>query len=314
VVRAAVCDSCGEAEPVYRQAYSGVRLCAGCFKESVERRVRRTISRHGLLREDDRVVVAVSGGKDSLTLLRILARIEQRFPRVRLLAVSIDEGIPGYRDEALRLVHETCARLGVEYRVYSFEELFGLGLVEAIRRGVLQRLGVGACTLCGVWRRKAINVAAEEAGATVVATAHTLDDIVQTYFMDILRGEFPRAPIGLRREVGGVTPRIAPLRAIPEEEVVLYAYLSGIPFQEAPCPNAPHSQRDLVRSFLARFGARYPGSLFAALKAIESRIEPHSAVFTACRICGEPTSRGVCRACEFELAASDVLAEEARLF
>ncbi|MEM1923304.1 MAG: TIGR00269 family protein [Nitrososphaerota archaeon] len=297
------CSVCGDAA-VYRQVYSGVSFCSACFKESIERRVRKTISKYGLLREDDRILVAVSGGKDSLSLLKVLAKIERAFPRSSLVAVSIDEGIAGYRDESLQLASELCRRFGVEHRVYSFEELFGSSLDRLVRGGELNRLGLGACTLCGVWRRKAISMAARELSATVVATAHTLDDIVQTYFMDILRGSFPRAPIGLRREGEGIIPRVAPFRQIPEEEVVLYAYLSKIPFQETPCPNAENSQRDMVRNFLAKFEAKYAGSLFAALKTIESNIRPLEGALKACQFCGEPTSRDVCRACELEIAVS----------
>ncbi len=308
-----VCGVCRESQPVYRQVYSGVSFCASCFKKSVEKRVRKTISRYSLLREDDRILVAVSGGKDSLSLLKILAKIEREYPRASLVAVSIDEGIPGYRDEALRLAADMCRRLGVEHRVYAFEDLFGISLSEAMSRGVLGRLGLGACSLCGVWRRKAISLAARELKATVVATAHTLDDIVQTYLMDILRGEFPKAPIGLRREGNGIIPRIAPLRLIPEEEVVLYAYLSRIPFQEIPCPNAQNSQRDLVRTFLAQFESRYPGSLFAALKTIESGIMPREGGLTPCQVCGEPASKAICRACELESQVSSLLAEKGRL-
>ncbi|GBC70537.1 tRNA 2-thiocytidine biosynthesis protein TtcA [Candidatus Calditenuaceae archaeon HR02] len=308
-----LCDVCKGAQPIYRQVYSGVSFCDSCFKKSVEKRVRKTISRYSLLREDDRILVAVSGGKDSLSLLKILAKIEKTYPRASLVAVSIDEGIPGYRDEALRLAADMCRRLGVEHRVYTFEDLFGVGLTEAMSRGILSRLGLGACSLCGVWRRKAISLAARELKATVVATAHTLDDIVQTYLMDILRGEFPKAPIGLRREGNGIIPRVAPLRLIPEEEVVLYAYLSRVPFQETPCPNAQNSQRDLVRTFLAQFESRYPGSLFAALKTIESRIVPREEALTPCQVCGEPASKTICRACELESQVSRLSGEMGQL-
>ncbi len=308
-----VCSFCGSGRAVYRQSWSGAVFCAACFKESVERRVQRTISRYGLLREDDRIAVAVSGGKDSLALLRILWKIEKAFPRAQMVAVSIDEGIPGYRDEALDLASSICQRLGVEHRVYSFSDLFGLGLTEGEEAGLLSRLGVGPCTLCGVWRRKAISVAAKELGATVVATAHTLDDIVQTYIMDILRGSFPRALIGVRRGCDGAVPRVAPLRLIPEREVVLYAYLNGIPFQQTPCPNADRAQRDLVRSFLSQFDEKYPGSLYAALHTIESQIPRSSGGAQPCKICGEPSSREICRACELESQARSFLRTQTTL-
>lgn len=306
------CTICGE-KAAYRQVYSGTSFCPACFKDSIEKRVRKTISKYNLLRENDRILVAVSGGKDSLSLLKILAKIEKSFPRASIVAVSVDEGIPGYRDEALRLASEMCKKLDVEHRAYSFEDLFGSGLSDLIKSGGLSRLGLGPCTLCGVWRRKAISLAAREVDATVVATAHTLDDIVQTYIMDILRGSFPRAPIGLRREGNGIIPRVAPFRNILEEEVVLYAFFSKIPFQETPCPNAENSQRDLVRTFLTKFESEYRGSLFAALKAIESNISPLEGVLNACKLCGEPTSREVCRACELEAAVFQRIERDVRL-
>jgi uncharacterized protein (TIGR00269 family) len=308
------CSVCGLGRAVYMQEWSGTRFCASCFVESVEKRVRKTISRYGLLREDDRIAVAVSGGKDSLALLRILWKIERDFPNAEIVAVSVDEGIPGYRDEALELASTYSRKLGVKHVVYSFKDLFGVGLVEADRNGLLDRLRIGPCTLCGVWRRKALSIAAKKVGATVVATAHTLDDIVQTYIMDMLRGSFPQNLIGVRRGGDGVVPRVAPLRLIPEKEVVLYAYLTAIPFQQTPCPNAERAQRDLVRNFLTIFDDRYPGSLFAALHAIESQIRDNKGQAKPCEVCGEPTSRKICRACELEIESRRLMKLEPALF
>ena len=79
-----------------------------------------------MLDYDDHVAVAVSGGKDSLTLLNVLVRLEGRFPKSRLTAVCVDEGIDGYRDEALELARRACSRLGVEQVVVSYRELFGV--------------------------------------------------------------------------------------------------------------------------------------------------------------------------------------------
>ncbi|MCX8202097.1 MAG: TIGR00269 family protein, partial [Candidatus Caldarchaeum sp.] len=83
------------------RVYSGEKLCRKSFIKTFEKRVVRTIGRYGLLRRDDRIAVAVSGGKDSLSLLHVLKKVEENFPRAELFAVSVDEGIPGYRDEAL---------------------------------------------------------------------------------------------------------------------------------------------------------------------------------------------------------------------
>lgn len=90
--------------------HEGVAYCSGCFREAIEERFRKTVIRHKMLEYNDHVAVAVSGGKDSLTLLNLLMKLEGRFPRTTVTAVSVDEGIDGYRDEALDLA----ARLAID--------------------------------------------------------------------------------------------------------------------------------------------------------------------------------------------------------
>lgn len=98
-------------------------LCKRCFTQSVEEKTRATIAKYQMFRFDDRIAVAVSGGKDSVSLLHVLAKIELRHPKARLVAVTVDEGIRGYRDEALKIAAENCEKLDVEHRVVSFKEL-----------------------------------------------------------------------------------------------------------------------------------------------------------------------------------------------
>ena len=87
-----LCSCCGRLEAFFVRGYSGERLCKRCFVKSVEDKVRATVSRFGMLRFDDRVAVAVSGGKDSTSLLRVLVGLERSFPRAELVGVSVDCG------------------------------------------------------------------------------------------------------------------------------------------------------------------------------------------------------------------------------
>ena len=293
-----LCNVCGVEPIVYHRIYSNERLCRACFIKTFEKRVVKTIAKYQMLRRDDRIAVAVSGGKDSLSLLHVLYKIEKKFPDARLFAVTIDEGIEGYRTEAVRNAVDYASRLGVEIYVYSFEELFGFGLEELMRTPEYRGLGLQPCSVCGVLRRKAINYAARKLGATVIATAHTLDDIVQTYMMNIMRGDLTRLEIGLRGDGSAAIPRVAPFRLTPEREVVFYAYLIGIPFQSHACPNASLSMRDMIRRFLAEYDERYPGSLYAALRSFEKIQVKQERQLKSCRYCGEPTNKDICRACE----------------
>ena len=294
-----LCNRCRSDRVVYHRVYSNERLCRACFIETFERRVVKTIGKYDMLRRDDRIAVAVSGGKDSLALLHVLWKIEKRFPEAKLFAITIDEGIEGYRDEAVSYAVNYANRLGVEIHVFSFKNLYGFDLQEMMKTPEYDSLGLQACSLCGVLRRKAINYAAKKLGATVIATAHTLDDIVQTYIMNILRGDLKRMDIGLRREANGVIPRVTPFRLTPEREVVFYAYLMKIPFQASICPNASQAMRDPIRKFLMEYEERYPGSLFAALKSFEKiSFERKENTQLQCKICGEPSNKEVCRGCE----------------
>ena len=304
-----VCSSCGKRSPIYFRRYSGVKLCSTCFKGDFIKRVRRTISRYELLRYDDRIVVAVSGGKDSLVLLKVLYELEQDFPKSELLAASIDEGIDSYRLDSLRTLKKIANALHIELHELSFKDLYGFTLGEVVKLGIAKKLGLNPCTICGVLRRKALVTVARRLGATVIATAHTLEDVVQTYLLNLLRGEKNIRPIGLRREAEDVIPRVAPLRLTPQREIALYAYLEGIPFQSKTCPYTHESMRDEIRNFLTLYDYKYPGSLYAFLNMFERILEkiPQPDEVNRCEICGEPTDRRICRACEIVLSIKSLL-------
>ncbi|MBS7659187.1 MAG: TIGR00269 family protein [Candidatus Bathyarchaeia archaeon] len=300
-----LCSICRRREAFFLRLYSGERLCKRCFIHSIENKVRVTIAKYGMLDFNDRIAVAVSGGKDSLSLLHILAKIEKEYPKASMVAVSVDEGIRGYRDEALRLASLSCKKLNVEHHVISFKELYGYTLDEIVSRLKESGLeGLTPCAYCGVLRRKALNVIARKVGATKLATAHTLDDEVQTVMLNILHGDVMRIirekPI--TNEAWKFVKRVKPLCEIPEKESALYAYIKGIKFQSMPCPYSSEAMRNDVRIFLNRMEEKHPGIKFTVLRSAErirqalEKIEPKIKL-RECASCGEPTTREICQAC-----------------
>lgn len=257
-----------------------------------------------MLRPDDTIAVAVSGGKDSVSLLHILSRIERDFQGARIFAITINEGISGYRPEALKIARKTCEQLGVKQRVLSFRKLYGYELDEIVRiKDVRERLT--PCSYCGVLRRKALNVAAKEVGASKLATAHNLDDEVQTIFLNIVHGDVMRiARVEPAIEsVPKFVQRIKPLCEVPENEVALYAYLKKTESQTTPCPYMYTSMRNTIRSTLNRLEVSYPSVKFTVFRAIE-KIRPTLKMATVkvklrnCAICGEPTVSKICKPCD----------------
>jgi uncharacterized protein (TIGR00269 family) len=260
-----------------------------------------------MFRFDDRIAVAVSGGKDSVSLLHVLARIERRYPRAQLTAITVDEGIKGYRDEALKIAAGNCRTLGIEHQTVSFEELFGHTFDQMVSR--LRRKGddrLTSCAYCGVLRRKALNLAARKVDADKLATAHTLDDETQTILLNIFHGDVLR--IAKEKPVtdevhSKLVQRIKPFCEIPERETALYAYVKGITFQSEPCPYSSEALRNDARFMLNRLEEKHPGMKFTIFKSIE-KIRPalenvaSKEGLRECSECGEPTTGKICRTCQ----------------
>jgi uncharacterized protein (TIGR00269 family) len=256
---------------------------------------------------DDRIAVAVSGGKDSISLLYVLAKMERFRPKASLVAVTVDEGIKGYRDEALEIARATCEKLSVAHHVVSFRELYGFTLDEIVAR--TRQKGereLTACAYCGVLRRRALNVAARAVDASKIATAHTLDDEVQTILLNIFHGDMPR--LAKEKPVtdelhSRFVQKVKPFCEIPEKESALFAYVKKVKFQGTPCPYASEALRNDIRVMLNRMEEKHAGTKFTIFNSVE-RIRPaldeiaRKDDFEECVECGEPASRGLCKVCQ----------------
>jgi uncharacterized protein (TIGR00269 family) len=301
------CTLCERREAVFMRPYSGEKLCGRCFCKSIENKVRATISRYEMLQPNDKIMVAVSGGKDSISLLHILAKIEKAFPEATLRAVTVDEGIRGYRDEALNFAVKNCRRLGVEHIVTSFKEMYGYKLDELVsmirEKGEME---LTPCSYCGVMRRRALNTAAREAGVDKLATGHNLDDETQTMILNILHGDALRIA-RVKPVLTVIHPkliqRVKPFCEVPEREIAFYAYLKKIEFQGIPCPYARTALRNDIRTMLNRMEEKHAGTKFTIFKSME-RIRPalealvEEAKLRDCKRCGEPTVGELCKPCQ----------------
>ena len=296
------CSKCGK-PAVYLRRYTAEKLCKACLTSTTLQRVRRTINREKMLHEDDRIAVAVSGGKDSALLLDVLFRIEQDFPKVELVPITIDEGIQGYRDKALEAVKELTANLDLKLEVRDFPTLFGQSLDEIVTNR--DENSVGACSYCGVLRRRAINTAAKELAADVVVTGHNLDDEAQTIMMNMMRGDsrrIARTSKSRAKPIGGLVPRVKPIKEISERDIVAYTHHHSLPYHDVPCPYAGEAYRNDIREFLNRMEHKRPGTLLAILRsseAIAGAFEQGAdeSNLQTCDTCGDPSSSRICKVC-----------------
>jgi uncharacterized protein (TIGR00269 family) len=257
-----------------------------------------------MFNHNDKISIGVSGGKDSISLLKILADIESSYPETEITVLTVDEGIKGYRDEAVRIAANAAKNYGLQHVLISFKELYGYDLDEIVQMPI--RKSVTPCSLCGVLRRRALNNAARKLGADKLVTGHNLDDETQTIMMNLIHGNALRIADGkpvLHSTHPKLVTRVKPMCQIPEREISLFAYLKGIEFQRIHCPYSSSALRNDIRYFLDEIEKKHTGvkfTLFRSAEKIRPAIETLIMVIEIreCQICKEPTFGEICNACQ----------------
>ncbi|MHC1579583.1 MAG: TIGR00269 family protein [Candidatus Alkanophagales archaeon] len=294
------CSKCRR-KAVVQQRYSGLRLCETHFLEDVERKIKRRLRKEIRLRSGDVLAVALSGGKDSSVLLYALCEIFGRRRDISVVAITVDEGIEGYRAKYVRRARKLADELSVDLFLFSFKDEFGVTLDEVVRaaRRDPDLRDKAPCTFCGVLRKTLLNRVGRELGVAAIATAHNLDDEAQTILMNYIRGDVTRL---FRRSARSerFVPRIKPLRDVPEEEVALYGMLKGLEIEFEECPYKRLSFRFEILSWLNDFERRHPGTRYSILRGFERLVQHGWQHFElkSCERCGEPCAGNLCQACK----------------
>jgi uncharacterized protein (TIGR00269 family) len=283
------CDNCDK-DAAYNRRYSGQKFCKQHFIEYFEHKVKKTINDGGLIKRGMRIGVALSGGKDSITVLSILKKLDD----IELFAIAIDEGINGYREKSLKIAKKFCKENDIPLEIVSFSDSFG--------KTVDDNEGNHACSFCGVLRRRLLNDKAKELGLEKLATGHNLDDETQAVMINYVRGDPERLlRLSNSQKSDKFVPRIKPLQEMPEKEVGLYAVLNfDVDFSE--CPYAQDSFRTGIRDFINTLERDNPGIKFSIKRGYE-KLTPYLESYPTkelkeCRLCGEPTSGEVCKVCD----------------
>ncbi len=299
------CDRC-ENTAVYSRKYSGENLCSECFSNSILRKAAKTISKYNMIQNGELVCVAVSGGKDSLALLHVLSKMAKNH-NFRIHAVTIDEGIPGYREEALEIVKKFCKDLGVSHSVYTYKDLFDLTLDESLKLRDEEK--ISSCTICGTFRRRAMDHATKDTGSDVIATGHNLDDTLQTFIINTLSGD--------TNKIGWMDPdtsdnsirKIKPFCEIYESEIVFYAFTNNLPFQTEPCPHMNEGIRTEIREFLNKLENSHSGiknNMYKSVLKLSQIVgDSNYKQKTSCLNCGNECTGKICSVCKMIVNLKD---------
>ncbi len=302
------CQKC-PSEAMIHIDYSGTDLCEEHFVQFVEKRARKEIKQQGRSPKGSKLAIAVSGGKDSMSMLSMLHDIFKDNRDVTLTVLSVDEGLVDYREKAIKKVAGFCREKGIEHEILYFKKEFGITMDRVAELGREHR----PCTYCGVLRRSLLNRRARELDACKIAFGHNLDDMAQSVLMNVVNGDVQRlVRLGPHVKVQKrLVPRMLPLRTIPESELKLYAELKKIPFLDVHCPNRSRAHRLGFLDMINGLEEQTPGTRHSILSTYDQIIDAlrdhyPPANLNDCEKCGEPTMGEVCKACELLGKITDI--------
>ena len=238
------------------------------LKKRLESNVGKAIADYNMIEHGDTVLVCISGGKDSYTLLSALMALRQRAPvDFRLIAMNLDQKQPGFPEEILPAY---LAGLGIEYRIVE-QDTYSI-VKEKIPEGKT------TCSLCSRLRRGIIYRTAKELGANKIALGHHRDDMVHTLFLNLFFGGKLKAMPPKLVTDDGAHVVIRPLAYCAESEIARFA--RGMDYPIIPCNlcgSQDNMQRQKIREMMAEWDRRYPGRTEAVFSALQNVVPSHLA-------------------------------------
>ncbi|XP_002732071.1 cytoplasmic tRNA 2-thiolation protein 1-like [Saccoglossus kowalevskii] len=294
-----VCCAACSGKAVLKRPKTGDALCRECFFHVFETEIHHTILDANLFTAGETVAIGASGGKDSTVLAYVLKLLNDKYDYgLKLILLSVDEGITGYRDDSLTTVKRNQKQYDLPLKIVSYEELYGWTMDAIVKEIGLKN----NCTFCGVFRRQALDRGAVLVEADKIVTGHNADDIAETVLMNVLRGDIARLRRCTSITTGneGYLPRCKPLKYTYEKEIVMYAYFKKLDYFSTECIYSPNAYRGYARAFLKDLEAIRSSSIIDIIHSGESlsiKKDVKMPTQMTCLQCGYISSNKVCKAC-----------------
>ncbi|MDQ1501436.1 MAG: tRNA-5-methyluridine54 2-sulfurtransferase [Actinomycetota bacterium] len=272
-------------------------FCADCFVRHCQEQVRRAIDGFDMIQPGERVLIAVSGGKDSLGAWELLVDLGYETD-----GLYLGLGIGAYSDSSGRYAREFAAARGLKLLEVDIPGEYGFDIQTAA--ATVRRPPCGAC---GLSKRHLFNQAALDGGYDVVATGHNLDDEAAVLFGNVLRwdAEYLGRQYPVLPAAPGFVRKVKPLVRLSEREMAAYCVLRGIDYIVEECPMAEGNRHLAYKEALNTLEQKSPGAkanfLFSFLERGHERFaadaETERGELTPCTVCGSPTTGEVCAFC-----------------
>ncbi|MEM2175710.1 MAG: ATP-binding protein [Archaeoglobaceae archaeon] len=281
------CSKCSNKAIANLRAYR-IALCRECYIDFYRRMVERSIKKHGIFKKDDKILLAVSGGKDSAAMATVLKDIGFDFE-----ILHIDLGIGEYSRDSRKKVEELSNLLDSKLNIVELKD-YGFMISQVKGR---------ICSACGTAKRYIMNRFARENGFNVVATGHTAEDIASFYLKNTVAQQrdfseklLPRIePFDVK-----VVARARPLFEISEKENLIFVILKNLPYKESECPYAPKAD---WKEIIYEIELKKPGFVKNFVRGLALRAEANRET-NYCRICGEVSSSEICSFCKIRMKFS----------
>ena len=272
------------------------------LSQKLESKVMQTIKKYKLCNKGEKIIVAVSGGKDSSVTAYLLHKFDYN---IELFHINLRIG--GYSERCLNAAKELSKLLNVKLHIYDMKKEMGSGMCY-LRTAIQTKSGkikLKNCAICGVIKKWILNKIARELKADKLATGHNLDDEAQTFLMNIFKGS-PK----LSANTGPITrnlldkrlkfvPRIKPLFYVAENDVRVYSKEKKLPVVYEKCPCALDSYRIQVRKFVNTLTEKEKQNIMNNFDSLIKRIEKiKDTRIEYCEVCGEPARNKLCKKCE----------------
>ena len=271
-------------------------LCREDFISWFERYTQRTIEEFKMFTPEDRVLVAVSGGKDSLALWFVLRKLGYRAD-----GFYLHLGIGEYSERSKAKVEEFAKRIDADLiSVDLTEEVAGIPDLKKLSSRT-------ECSLCGMVKRYNFNKVAKEHGYKVLATGHNLDDEASSLFSNVINWnvKYLGRKYPVLEEEEGFVRKVKPFCKFTEKETALYSLLNGIEFLEEECPYSEDASTIFYKEILNQMEEKLPGTKMRFYLEYLRKVYPvfrseESRDLQPCKICGEPSPSEICPVCRLK--------------